>query len=188
MLHRCEPNKELPHIKQCFKCQKFCQSASDCKDELRCPRCAGKHTGKSCNESKEQAKCANCGGLHATVYRGCRAYQNALTEANKQKQETKYSSAISRKDTQNTQSLTTTKITVLVAEILSKNRNTIQCVNTMSYSDIISVVSNCASRVFNEGIDGQEIHDNIKKTNLMQSVNTKMIHSSSQQKLENGQH
>ena len=97
---------------------------------------------KSCNELKERAKCANCGGSHATVYRGCPAYQNAVTEANKQKQETKYSSAVTRNDTQNTQSLTTTKITVLVAEVLSKIRNNL---NTMSYRDIISVVRNSAS-------------------------------------------
>ena len=185
VLHRCEPSKEPPHIKQCFKCQKFDHSASDCNEELRCQRCASKHKVKSCNESKEQATCANCGGSRATVYRGCPAYQNAVTEANKQKQETKYSSAISWKDTRNTQSLTTTKITVLVAEVLSKTRNSF---NTMSYSDIISVVSNSASRVFNEKIDGQEFHDNIRKTNLMQTVNTNMSQSSSQQNFANGQH
>ena len=122
VLHRCEPSKEPPHVKQCFKCQKFGHSASDCKDELRYLRCAGKHTVKSWNELKERAKCANCGGSHATVHRGCPAYQNAVTEANKQKQETKYSSAVTGKAAQNTQSLTTTKITVLVAEVLSKIR------------------------------------------------------------------
>ena len=59
VFHRCEPSIELPHKKQCFKCQKFGHSASDCKGELKCLRCAGRHTVKSCNESKEQAKCAN---------------------------------------------------------------------------------------------------------------------------------
>ena len=34
---------------------------------------------------------------------------------------------------------------------------------TISYSDVISLVSNSASRVFNERIDGQEIPDNIGK-------------------------
>ena len=148
---------------------------------MRCLRCAGKHTVKSCNELKERAKCANCGGSHATVYRGCPTYQNAVIEANKQKQETKYSRAVKRKETQNTQSLTTTTITVLVAEVLSKIRNSL---NTMSYSDIISVVSNSASRVFNERIEGQEIHDNIKEANLMQTVNTNMIQYNSQQILQ----
>ena len=182
VLHHCEPSKEPPHVTQCFNCQKFGHSTSDCKDELRCLRCAGKHTVKSCNELKERAKCANCSGSHATVYRGCPAYQNAVTEANKQKQETKYSSAVTRKDTQNTQSFTTTKITVLVAEVLSKITKSL---NTMSYSDIISVVSNSASRVINERIDRQEIHNNIKKANLMQPVNTNMIQSNSQQILQN---
>ena len=107
-----------------------------------------------------------------------------MTKTNKQKQETEYSSAISRKDTQNTQYLTTRKITVLVSEVLSKIRNSF---NTMCYSDIISVVSNSASRLFNERNDGQEIHDDIKKTNLMQTDNTNMIQSSSQQNVQNGQ-
>ena len=33
VLHRCKPSKELPHIKQCFNCEKFGHSASDCKGE-----------------------------------------------------------------------------------------------------------------------------------------------------------
>ena len=39
----------------------------------------------------------------------------------------------------------------------------------MSYSNIISVVSNSASKMFNERIDGQETHDEIGITNLMQT-------------------
>ena len=110
------------------------------------------------------------------MYRGCPAYQNAVTEANKQKQETKYSSALQGKILK-TLSITTTKITVLVAEVLSKIRNSLK---TMSCSGILSVISNSDSRVFNERIDGQEIHNNIEKANLMQTLNTNMIQSSSQ--------
>ena len=32
----------------------------------------------------------------------------------------------------------------------------------MSYSDITNIVSNSASRIFNEKIDGQKIHESIK--------------------------
>ena len=181
VLHCCEAIEIPSDIKKCFKCQKFVHSTSDCEDELRWIRCASKHGVKSCIESKEQAKCANCGGSHAIVYRACPRNQNALTGANKQKHEKEYSNAISKKDTQITQSLTTTKITVLFAEVLSIIRNSF---NSMSYSDIISVVSNSTSRVFNKREDGQEIHDKIKKTNLMQTVNTThMSQSSSQQSL-----
>ena len=41
----------------------------------------------------------------------------------------------------------------------------------MSYSDIINIVSNSASSIFNEKIDGQRIHESIKSANIT-SVNT----------------
>ena len=62
----------------------------------------------------------------------------------------------------------TEKIAVLVAEVLSKLRTVL---NTMSYSDIINIVSNSASRIFNEKIDSQRIHEIIKSANIT-SVNT----------------
>ena len=37
----------------------------------------------------------------------------------------------------------------------------------MSYSDIINIVSNSASRIFNEKIDGQKIHESIKSANAI---------------------
>ena len=40
---------------------------------------------------------------------------------------------------------------------------------------------------YNERIDGQEMHDIIKKANLMQTVNTNMIQSSSQENHQIGQ-
>ena len=107
VLHRCESSKEPTKIKQCFKCQKCGHPASDCKEELGCLRCTGKHT--SCNESKEQAKSTSYGGSHVTVFRSCPSYQKAKPEK-KEKQETEYPSAISKKDNQTTQLLTTKKL------------------------------------------------------------------------------
>ena len=40
-IYRCEPNKEPPHVKQCFKCQKYGHSAIEFKNEQRCLRCSG---------------------------------------------------------------------------------------------------------------------------------------------------
>ena len=37
----------------------------------------------------------------------------------------------------------------------------------MSYSDIINIVSNSASRIFNEKIDGQKLHDSTKSANVI---------------------
>ena len=58
----------------------------------------------------------------------------------------------------------TEKIAVLVAEVLRKIRTVL---NTMSYSDIINIVSSSASRIFNEKIDGQKIHESIKSANAI---------------------
>ena len=32
LIYRCEPSKEPPHVKQCFKCQKYGHSAIKCKN------------------------------------------------------------------------------------------------------------------------------------------------------------
>ena len=36
LIYRCEPSKDSPHAKQCFKCRKYGHSAIECKDEQRC--------------------------------------------------------------------------------------------------------------------------------------------------------
>ena len=98
LIYRCEPSREPPHVKQCFKCQKYGHSAIECKNEQRCLQSSGQHTVKQCAETKEKAKCANCGGSHASVYKGCSSYQNAVIEATKRKQDIKYS-AVAKKQT-----------------------------------------------------------------------------------------
>ena len=68
---------------QCFNCQKFGHSARECTNAIKCLRCSQDHSVKECTVAKEIAKCSNCGGAHATVYRGCPAYQHKLAEASK---------------------------------------------------------------------------------------------------------
>ena len=164
LIYRCEPSKEPPHVKQCFKCQKYVHSTIECKNEQRCLRCSGQHTIKQCAEPKENAKCSICGGSHSSVYKGCSSYQNAVVEATKRKQDIKYS-AVAKRQTEMLQTNSTVSainISVLVAEVLNKIRSTS---NTMSYSDIINVVSISASRIFGDKIEGQKVHNSIKNAN-----------------------
>ena len=149
---------------QCFKCQNFGHSASDCTNAFRCLRCSQDHSVKECTVAKENAKCSNCGGAHATVYRGCPAYQQKLAEASKKINGNKFSAVANKLNSQAKTDLTpsTEKFVVLVAEVLSKIRTVL---NTKSYSDIINIVSSSASRIFNEKIDDQRIHDSIKSAN-----------------------
>ena len=165
-LYRSEASREPPHVMQCFKCQQFGHSAKECSNATRCLRCSQKHSVKECTVQKENAKCSNCGGAHATVYRGCPAYQQKLAEASRKINENKYSTAAKNLKPQTNVEMPpqTEKIAVLVAEVLSKIRTVL---NTMSYSDIINIVSNSASRIFNEKFDGQKIHESIKSANAI---------------------
>ena len=149
---------------QCFKCQKFGHSARDCTDKIRCLRWSQDHSVEECRVAKENAKCSNCGGAHATVYRGCPAYQHKLAEASKKINENKFSAVANNLNSRAKTDLTpsTEKIAVLVAEVLNKIRTVL---NTMYYSEIINIVSKNPSRIFNEKIDGHRIHDSIKSEN-----------------------
>ena len=184
LIYRCEASKEPPHVKQCFKCQKYGHSAIECKNEQRCLRCSGQHTVKQCAEPN--AKFANCGGAHASVYKGCSSYQNAIVEATKRKQDTKYS-AVAKRQTEMLQPNSTVSainISVLVAEILSKIRSTF---NTLSYRYITNVISISASTIFADKIEGQKVHDNIKNANNnFTNVPTQQISTNSHQFSQHG--
>ena len=105
-----------------------------------------------------------------TVYRGCPAYQHKLAEASKKINENKFSAVAEKMKPHANTELTPSieKIAVLVAEDLSKIRKVL--LNTMFYSDIINIVSNSASRILNDKIDGQRIHDSIKSANTARDI------------------
>ena len=88
LIYRCETSKEPHYEKRCFKSQKYGHSVNKCNNEQHCLRCSGQHTVKQCPEPKEKSKFANCSKLHASVYKECSSYQNAVVEATKRKQET----------------------------------------------------------------------------------------------------
>ena len=139
-----------------------------------------------CIEPKEKAKCANSGGSHASVYKGCSSYQNAVVEATKREQVIKYS-AVARRHTEMlhpNSTVTAINISVLVAEVLSKILSTLK---TMSYSDIINVVSISASRIFDHTIEGQKVYDSIKNANNnFMNVPTQQLSTNSHQFSQHG--
>ena len=74
----------------------------------------------------------------------------------------------------------TKKIAVLLAEVLSKVRKVL---TTMSYSDIINIVSNRASRIFNEKIDSQIIYDSIISANTAHAISLQSNNLSNSQNI-----
>ncbi|KAF8768492.1 Nucleic-acid-binding protein transposon like protein [Argiope bruennichi] len=61
-------------IGQCYKCQSFAHTGSNCKMQTKCVLCAENHDSRTCPEKikeKPQIKCANCGGPHTASFRGC---------------------------------------------------------------------------------------------------------------------
>lgn len=57
---------------QCFRCQAFGHSATNCNLAPKCIKCAGDHHTTSCTKTKEvPPTCANCTGSHTANYSKC---------------------------------------------------------------------------------------------------------------------
>ncbi|GBN28365.1 Nucleic-acid-binding protein from transposon X-element [Araneus ventricosus] len=68
-------------VRQCYKCQTWQHTASNCKLIPKYVVCAGPHESKECpnkkvesDEQKIPVKCANCDGPHTASYKGCPKY------------------------------------------------------------------------------------------------------------------
>ncbi|KAH3699706.1 hypothetical protein DPMN_074666 [Dreissena polymorpha] len=66
---------------RCYKCQMFGHASHACKNNAKCPHCAGNHLHASCT-SRGAKKCANCGGSHSAAYKGCPVYLKYQTTIN----------------------------------------------------------------------------------------------------------
>ena len=77
-------------ISRCYKCSKYNHRAQECKGELTCPICAGKHSLRECQATKEEYKCTNCVNFnkynktspvnekHSSLDTNCSCYQNMM--------------------------------------------------------------------------------------------------------------
>ncbi|KAG5862496.1 hypothetical protein JTB14_036195 [Gonioctena quinquepunctata] len=74
-----EHQRKKKRIGQCYNCQKFGHSASNCKAEPVCRHCAGNHESRAHDKDDVGPnKCSNCEGPHKSNFRGCPAFP--LTE------------------------------------------------------------------------------------------------------------
>lgn len=92
----CNVEKFFPSPSQCYNCQRFGHVAKACPDladhsRLKCARCAGNHSTKSCQCPDTKMKCtslrtcrhvtlccANCGGPHKSFDNKCPVKTQAL--------------------------------------------------------------------------------------------------------------
>nr|CAH7723741.1 unnamed protein product [Callosobruchus chinensis] len=57
---------------QCYRCQMFGHSQTNCTGAPRCVRCAGSHRAQECKvPDTHKPECANCAGEHPASYGGC---------------------------------------------------------------------------------------------------------------------
>lgn len=62
-------------INQCYNCQGWGHSSTNCHLTPKCVKCGQNHTSRTCDKSRETpATCANCGGDHPANYRNCPAF------------------------------------------------------------------------------------------------------------------
>jgi hypothetical protein len=66
----------IPRPVACNNCQRFGHVAEHCRQDIRCPHCAGPHGHDECQTAVR--KCANCGSAHSARFRGCQKYAERL--------------------------------------------------------------------------------------------------------------
>ena len=64
-------SKERPV--QCFSCQEYDHTQSNCYNPVRCLKCSGSHRRDEC-PNPENLRCANCQEIHPASDRSCQAY------------------------------------------------------------------------------------------------------------------
>lgn len=73
---KCEKAHIPQTATQCFNCQLFGHTQTNCKAPPKCHKCAGPHSSKTCTQTTDP-KCANCGGPHMASSRFCPTYRLA---------------------------------------------------------------------------------------------------------------
>lgn len=65
---------------QCYRCQGFGHSSTNCNLAPRCVKCTEPHRTEDCpKKTRDQpAKCCNCGGSHPANFRQCKERENYL--------------------------------------------------------------------------------------------------------------
>lgn len=80
--------KNKSGVTQCYNCQSFGHTATNCNRKPKCVKCAGPHTTAECAKGKiASPKCANCQEDHPASYRQCTVYARQLSLKNQNKQQ-----------------------------------------------------------------------------------------------------
>lgn len=84
----CKYSPTINNSVQCYRCQRFGHSSSNCNYQQRCIKCTTIHEyGKCPKTDEDKPKCTNCQGEHPANYRQCPNFVNYVSkiELNKSK-------------------------------------------------------------------------------------------------------
>ena len=153
-------NDYHPNPVQCYKCQLFGHTATNCKGQDKCLYCSKRHAFKDCD--KQAMKCANCGSLaHMANYGGCPKMKQAKEiEIISHTESITYSEAknkyfASSSSTQQPAHASSTLNTHITQPISQSHSSTSHQSNerSMTYADIVtgktSVTANGSVNIFN---------------------------------------
>jgi hypothetical protein len=157
-IYRVEHEKK---VHQCFKCQKFGHSASECRNQVQvCPKCTGHHSLKDC--TSDNLKCANCNGNHPAFSRSCQFIKDPKA-AQKQPQQQKQTTQPS-KSAHHTNQVESSKKTYANA-VLNKNHGHQPApeYNAIDITALVKEQVQLAMRTLAENLK-QNIQETIKET------------------------
>lgn len=72
---RCKVEPSIRNPIQCFNCLRFNHTATQCRGQLRCPKCGENHKSENCSLESSNFKCVLCQGNHQATDRTCPSYR-----------------------------------------------------------------------------------------------------------------
>lgn len=82
-LIKIEPPRRTNELVQCHRCQQFGHTKAYCKKPYRCVKCGMDHPTVECKKTAETPpRCVHCMVNHTANYKGCRIYQDLVSNRN----------------------------------------------------------------------------------------------------------
>lgn len=165
--------KSSKKVTQCFHCQSWGHSATNCGYEPRCVKCSESHEKGACSRTSREGdpKCCNCGGPHSSNHRNCPAYQKHMEMIKTRSK--RPSPTIERRAP--VPAITSSNFPRLGSQPTAASNNALHSHHPVSFSQLLSESNGPKSNVFEKLTQAQKKLNSLPNINETIDVFVKMV-------------